>query len=287
MEQTIFVIDDDKDILKTLTGYLTDYKVHTFSNCDDLLKSDLIDEVNLFIIDIKLGSKDGRNLCRDLIKQGYESPCLFISGYINEDVSKMFNMLPDNCLYDFMQKPINMSILKNRIRLLLSCGDKADFLEEASNKAKANVWNLINYSNLYCLIIDKDFIIKVINYPLAIKLGGEHEKDPKILGQNCLKFCPEDQIGLAEHIVKDINDGSELYKEVIMDLKDLNGEITPIKWFNSKANNHEGWLFSIGIPLIRQVDSLQDIDSLRAYYRNVLDKDRTMINVIKDKAAKN
>ena len=55
-----------------------------------------------------------------------------------------------------------------------------------------------------------------------------------------------------------------------------------VRWFNSSINNGIKGTFSIGIPITKTVTHADDMDSIRSYFRDVIEKDKTTINALKN-----
>jgi DNA-binding response OmpR family regulator len=101
----ILIVDDDADILLVVSMLLrhNHFIVKTISNCSNIFETIKMFLPNLILLDISLGSADGREICKQ-IKQSVETrdipvilfsaqPDLinYISGYLsNGSVSKPF-----------------------------------------------------------------------------------------------------------------------------------------------------------------------------------------------------
>ena len=53
------------------------------------------------------------------------------------------------------------------------------------------IWDMLNYANMYVVILDKEMRIKLINYSLATELGFASEDEP--IGKCWLDFIPENE----------------------------------------------------------------------------------------------
>jgi len=63
-------------------------------------------------------------------------------------------------------------------------------------------------------------------------------------------------------------------------------EIESIKWFITFINTSINWLFCLGTPITKDISSKENIDTLRAYFKDIIIKDRDMIQSIKDMQSK-
>lgn len=118
--QTILVVDDDKDILEVLQYILEDfgYEVNTLSDGHYLF--DKINEhmPDLILLDIMLGSMDGRELCKDLKTklETHNIPVILISA--SHNVSESLDQI--GAPNDFVAKPFDITVLLNCIEKQLA-----------------------------------------------------------------------------------------------------------------------------------------------------------------------
>lgn len=174
------------------------------------------------------------------------------------------------------ENKLEAELKKAKEELSKTSGEK-----EALQKA---IWDMLNYTNMFVLLLDKDMNIKLINYSLAIKLGFSDEKEP--LGRCWLDFIKEDersQSSVIHHAISHEENEVE-YKEVISDIVKLDGKFCRIKWFNTSLNNHTYMTFSFGI--LKENDNEMTEDSIRTYYKDIIEKDKTMIRSLRDSVLK-
>lgn len=123
MTQTIVVIDDEPTIIEYLKSGLKPFK----STCHIEYFSEISDEffcfiknnrVDLFIMDVVLGSQNAVKLSEEIVYKRRGSIFLFISGY---DYSReSFQHLNGKCVYDFIPKPIKIGTLQTVVSTLLN-----------------------------------------------------------------------------------------------------------------------------------------------------------------------
>ena len=112
--QRILAVDDDKDILEVLQFILEDsgYEVETLADGHYLFETIEKNHPDLIILDIMLGSMDGRELCRK-VKESKDTnniPVILISASHSSDTRKQ-NGNPD----DFIAKPFDIDVLLNSV----------------------------------------------------------------------------------------------------------------------------------------------------------------------------
>jgi len=156
-------------------------------------------------------------------------------------------------------------------------------LEGQIAKLRNTIFQLLNYANMYVVVLDEAMIIKYANTSLAKDLGFDIYKD--IIGKCWIDFLPEkekDQITIVHKIISDGEDW-ERYREYKNYIKPVEGEPFLVHWFNSHINTDYNWSFSFGINKSPNPLRVLSMESIRDYYKDIVEKDRTMIESMKDK----
>lgn len=171
--------------------------------------------------------------------------------------------------------------LKNELK------ETKERLEEANikhqNLQKA-LWDMLNYANMFVLLLGSKMEIKLINWSLATTLGFKKEEEP--IGKNWLDFIKPEDKKLITNIHHDISrkQPEETPTEITSDVVTLSGDIKTIQWFNTFINHEYNMTFSFGV--IRNNPPQVTEESIRSYYRNVIQKDKTMIKSLRDAVVK-
>lgn len=152
--------------------------------------------------------------------------------------------------------------------------------QEKLVKTKKDLWSLFNYATFYVVVLDSEFKIKLCNYALAIALGFTNEDEP--VGMKWDNFIPENYRTVMDRVHEAVCGGTGEYLEFTNDIVSKTGDVITVKWFNSTINNSEIGTFSVGVPLTRNISKEESIDSVRAYWRDVLNKDQSAIQVLKN-----
>lgn len=284
MDPIITIVDDNLDFLDYATILLTEKipgcKVYTFSDPHEIFKKEEVCNTDLFILDVELQSDlNGKDLCLSLTEVCPHSTYLFVSGFDYD-----FEAFSDlRCTYDFISKPIRGQLLKVRTQILLNVANHYKTLGEDIKRIKSSLYELINHSNLYLLLIDEQFKVSLCNYSLAHDLGFEHESE--LIGYDWREFIPEENIDLISEVHINIistYDTCSRYSEVTNDIKTMDGSLITTKWFNACIKNGVKYTFSIGMPTSKPSDVEDNIDAIRAYWKNIIQKDQTTINAFRD-----
>lgn len=185
-----------------------------------------------------------------------------------------------NITYDFIRKPFIDPIFINRIKSLLNIPIYTKEVENQKFQIQGNIWNILNYSNFFVIVLDKLLKIKLSNYKLAQTLGFKMESEMLELSwDNFVRPGTEDIIA---HVHERILGRDQNYNEFTNDIIDKDGKIITVKWFNSLINDGVDWSFSIGIPLTKSPLLDEGIDSIRAYFTDIIQRDKTAINAMKE-----
>lgn len=157
---------------------------------------------------------------------------------------------------------------------------KLQQLEEESDNLKKAIWDMLNYSNTYLVLLSSDMTIKLANWSLATDLGFETESD--IVGKCWLEFVPDEIRDNIKAIHQSLSiENSGKYKEVINDIVTLSKEKISVKWFNIRINGKYNMTLSMGLKT-KSTDAIVNEESIRSYYKDIIEKDRTMILSLKD-----
>jgi len=173
---------------------------------------------------------------------------------------------------------MNTNILKIEKELyktkqkLKSVAEESDFLKKA-------IWDMLNYSNMYFLVLDKHMNIKLINHRLAKILGFDSEK--KAVGESWIQFIQDKDkkhVKACHNKIVNIND-TDHFNEMVNEIISKDNDITLVRWFNIAINSKYNVVMSFGLP--RTINKDVTDESIRMYYTDVLEKDKTMINFLK------
>jgi hypothetical protein len=158
-------------------------------------------------------------------------------------------------------------------------------LQKQVKELRNTIFNMLNFTNMYILVLDEKMEIKFANNSLAIDLGLN--KYQRLLGRCWLDFIKEEDITMVKNVHKYISHGIkgwEKYKEFQNTIKGKDRDIF-VNWFNSHINSDYSWTFSFGISkktVYIPITEEDSIDNIRNYYHNMINKDRVMINSMRD-----
>jgi DNA-binding response OmpR family regulator len=132
----ILVIEDDPAILKGLTTSLEEEGYNVSSATDGIAGYNLAKSQNieLIILDVMLPNKDGFEICRDLRKDGINTPILMLTSK-KEEIDKVLGL--EIGADDYVTKPFSLRELLARIKAILR--RKSDLVKEVEDYSFDNI----------------------------------------------------------------------------------------------------------------------------------------------------
>ncbi|HEY9492212.1 MAG TPA: response regulator [Nitrososphaeraceae archaeon] len=127
---TIMILDDDEDILKLYSDYLS-YKghrvIHTYVNAETILQDIDIESPDLYIIDYRLlGNMNGIKVAIEIFKKFPFANIIFITAVelLEQEISKHDIFYDKNI--DVLLKPVKLDQIQNSLIHLLSRREQID-----------------------------------------------------------------------------------------------------------------------------------------------------------------
>ena len=143
MKNNVFLIDDDKNILTSISMLLENegYKVSTFSDGESGLKAILENSPDIAVVDIKMPRLDGIELLKKL-RRTSNMPVIFLTSKDTE-IDELLGLKIG--ADDYITKPFSQNILMERIRILI----KRTELKNIKQKNNIDDKNSIKEGNIF------------------------------------------------------------------------------------------------------------------------------------------
>ena len=143
MKNNVFLIDDDKNILTSISMLLENegYKVSTFSDGESGLKAILENSPDIAVVDIKMPRLDGIELLKKL-RRTSNMPVIFLTSKDTE-IDELLGLKVG--ADDYITKPFSQNILMERIRILI----KRTELKNIKKKDNIGDKNSIKEGNIF------------------------------------------------------------------------------------------------------------------------------------------
>ena len=136
--ETIFIIDDDESVRRSLSLFLkaAKYNVEAYCSSEEYLAREPYDGIGCLILDVNLGGKTGLELQEELKINGSHLPIIFITGI--GDIHMSVTALKKGAI-NFLEKPFEEEELLQSISEALAISKKM----KAENDELKNARNLI------------------------------------------------------------------------------------------------------------------------------------------------
>jgi FixJ family two-component response regulator len=123
-EPTIFVIDDDPSVRKSLSRLLRSvgHAVETFSSAEEFLSREHFDGIGCIILDVQMPGLSGMDLQVELGKAEYSMPIVFITGH--GDIPMSVEAMKRGAVH-FLTKPFDDNDLLRAMREAIEKDRKA------------------------------------------------------------------------------------------------------------------------------------------------------------------
>ena len=288
----IYLTHQDKEFEKKLEqmimSKIRNVEVRIFKQRSDILIEHDAPNADLIILDLLFDDHPQLDRAENALKNLADRhspppPFLVIVNAECFDHNKInfVNTYPD-VYFDFIdQDHFFEFIFINRIKVLLSIPKILKLSKYQKGELQRNLWMALDYSNLFIVILDEHFKVLLTNYQLAKTLGFENED--VVIGHQWTEFLTPVEDELIQHVFGEILKGNKAYEEFTNDIIPITTKkpIT-VKWFNTYINNNFNCSFSIGLPITKEPNINADVESVRAYFTDILKKDRTTINAMKE-----
>ena len=132
MNNKVLVIEDDKNLGKVLTDYLTskNYLVQLAEDGEIGFDFFTNNDYDIIILDVMMPKKDGFSLAKDIRKMNKDIPIIFLTAKSHkENIIKAFNLGAD----DYLTKPFSIEELLLRMDAVLKRTVKIDKIELDDN----------------------------------------------------------------------------------------------------------------------------------------------------------
>ena len=140
----VLVVEDDPALQRMILNYFSENNIRTVlaSNRDEMLQQLRRNEVNLVILDLRLGQQDGLDLLRE-VRAGSDVPVIIITGHRRDDIDRVVGL--ELGADDYLTKPFNLRELLARVRAILrrfDAGRVAPTREGAGVHFRFSGWQL-------------------------------------------------------------------------------------------------------------------------------------------------
>jgi two-component system OmpR family response regulator len=117
-EVCVLVVEDDPALQRMILNYFGENNIRTLAACGRQEMIDQLDvtDVNLVILDLRLGQEDGLDLLRE-VRATSDVPVIIITGHRRDDIDRVVGL--ELGADDYITKPFNLRELLARVRAIL------------------------------------------------------------------------------------------------------------------------------------------------------------------------
>ena len=114
----VLVVEDDPALQRMILNYFAENNIRTLvaNNRQEMVDQLGDAEVNLVILDLRLGSEDGLDLLRE-VRLSSDVPVIIITGHRRDDIDRVVGL--ELGADDYLTKPFNLRELLARVRAVL------------------------------------------------------------------------------------------------------------------------------------------------------------------------
>jgi two-component system, OmpR family, response regulator len=114
----VLVVEDDPALQRMILNYFLENNIRTVvaSNRQEMVDRLDDSEINLVILDLRLGSEDGLDLLRE-VRSSSDVPVIIITGHRRDDIDRVVGL--ELGADDYLTKPFNLRELLARVRAIL------------------------------------------------------------------------------------------------------------------------------------------------------------------------
>jgi two-component system, OmpR family, response regulator len=114
----VLVVEDDPALQRMILNYFGENNIRTLVACDrqEMVGQLGSTEVDLVILDLRLGQEDGLDLLRE-IRSSSDVPVIIITGHRRDDIDRVVGL--ELGADDYLTKPFNLRELLARVRAVL------------------------------------------------------------------------------------------------------------------------------------------------------------------------
>ena len=141
MEATVYVVDDDPSVLKSLRRLLESagYKVRVFASAQEFLRPKQTDRPACLILDVSMPGLSGMQLQESLVEESISLPIIFISGH--GDIPTSVRAIKSGAV-DFLPKPFDDAMLLKAVREALDKSRREYAAQAEAAEAKQRLASL-------------------------------------------------------------------------------------------------------------------------------------------------
>jgi len=196
-EITIYLVDDDQDLLDAFALYLgtLGYKTELFNNSESFLKVDHFSKIGCIVLDNRLPGLSGLDVQQRLAERGVMLPIVFMSG--DSGFTDVVSAVRKGAI-SFLEKPFTMAAMQEAIEEALEVHGQNLDQNRHSQEFQSRVQQLTSREHEVYLLAIKGYTIKRIAEELDISASTvefHRSNILKKLGVNSIAELMAEELG--------------------------------------------------------------------------------------------
>ena len=194
-ERTVFVVDDDPSVLRSLERLLraAEYAVETYASPRAFLESAPVDRPGCVVVDLRMPELGGLDLQEELSRRGFPLPLIFLTGH--GDVPSSVRAMKGGAI-DFLSKPCDETDLLAAVERALARDAEAREARAEREAVGARFAALTPREREVCLLVARG----LLNKQIAAELGTA-EKTVKIHRGRVMEKLGADSVAALVRLV--------------------------------------------------------------------------------------
>ena len=166
MKPTVFIIDDDASVRKSLSRLLDSlgFTAETFASAEEFLKRERYEGIGCLVLDVRMPGLGGMDLQEELNNADYTLPIIFITGH--GDIPMSVKAMKKGAV-DFLPKPFDEKELMDALKRAIE-RDKAAKADRATTRGILEHIGQLTPREYEIL---RYLITGMLNKQIAFKLG--------------------------------------------------------------------------------------------------------------------
>jgi two-component system response regulator FixJ len=163
---TVFIVDDDASVRKSLTRLLDSlgFAAETFASAEEFLRRERYEGIGCLVLDVRMPGLSGVDLQEELNKADYTLPIIFITGH--GDIPMSVRAMKKGAV-DFLPKPFDEKELMDALKRAV----EKDRTGKADRAARRGILEQVGQLTPREYEILQHLITGMLNKQIAFKLG--------------------------------------------------------------------------------------------------------------------
>jgi two-component system response regulator FixJ len=189
-EQTVYVIDDDPAVLRSLTALVKVVfpRVEGYSSADEFLATQPCDRAGCLVLDVAMPQMSGLELHRKLIEDKNDLPVIFVTGHANVQIA--VDAMQAGAV-NFLEKPFREQELWDSIRRALDLDERNRRRRARRQQAEQRISRLTSGEREVLAMILEGKLNKEIAAELGLSIRTVEDRRARLMRKTQVRSVAE------------------------------------------------------------------------------------------------